>query len=186
MCSFRGGFSCHVRFISSAVCTLLLRAKSVVIHRSRHLAELRVGGASRPVPCLLQWICILEIQLDSLCFTFGIQLNHGSELMRKKHIFTSAMLDALLNKAEYDFPHWWTWYAVFSAGRQPVGCYSLCVDFLLPSSSSSSCQVAELKPGREGGSSWRTTASTTSNIQQWVSWCSSVLVMCFCESISAL
>lgn len=39
----------------------------------------------------------------------------------------------------------------------------------LPVSSSSSCQGAEWKPGREGGSSWRTTASTTSNTQQWVS-----------------
>ena len=39
----------------------------------------------------------------------------------------------------------------------------------LPVSSSSSCQGAEWKPGREGGSSWRTTVSTTLNIQRWVS-----------------
>lgn len=32
-----------------------------------------------------------------------------------------------------------------------------------------SCQGAEWKPGREGGSSWRTTASTTLNTQLWVS-----------------
>lgn len=54
--------------------------------------------------------------------------------------------------------------AVFPDGRQLVCQCGLCV-----TSSLSSCQGAEWKPGREGGSFWQTTASTTSNTQRWVS-----------------
>lgn len=56
-------------------------------------------------------------------------------------------------------------HAAFPDGRQPV-CH--CSHYVTSCLSFSSCQEAEWKPGRGGGSSWRTTASITSNTQQWV------------------
>lgn len=77
----------------------------------------------------------------------------------KAHKETQRMLVGFIN--DHHFP------ALFPEGRQPVCHCGLCVTSCLLFFFS--CQGAEWKPGREGGSSWRTTASTTLNTQLWVS-----------------
>lgn len=77
----------------------------------------------------------------------------------KAHRETQRMLVGFIN--DHHFP------ALFPEGRQPVCHCGLCVTSCLLFFFS--CQGAEWKPGREGGSSWRTTASTTLNTQLWVS-----------------